>query len=144
MPHSYRSEVPCDPTVDAGILDFFETFYRISDTPGHHDAYVANFTDDATFILASKMGPFPEILATRQAMWAQVASRKHAPTKIFPFGGDSREFMLYGTVEFVFKDGRHGELPWAARAVMDNSTGKWLMSFYQVYLDTGGGVYDKR
>jgi hypothetical protein len=30
----------------------------------------------------------------------------HTPLKIFPFGPDSNEFMLYGTVAYTLKDGR--------------------------------------
>jgi hypothetical protein len=30
----------------------------------------------------------------------------HTPFKIFPFGSDSNEFMLYGTVAYTLKDGR--------------------------------------
>lgn len=54
MPYSYIFETPRIP-IDAGIIQFLEDFYRISDTPDAHDRYVDQFTPDATFILASKV-----------------------------------------------------------------------------------------
>lgn len=51
---SYQSEYPSGVSVDPEIVQFFEDFYRISDTPGAHDQYVDLFTSDATFKLASK------------------------------------------------------------------------------------------
>ena len=70
-------------------------------------------------------------------MWEKVSSRKHSPTQIFPFGPHADELMLYGTVEYSFKDGRQGGVPWAARGkVVKDDGGKYRMSFYQVYLDS--------
>ena len=67
-------------------------------------------------------------------MWSKVSSRKHNPIKVFPFGPGSDEVMLYGTVEYGFKAGGSGALPWAARAHMVKEGGDYKMSFYQVYL----------
>jgi hypothetical protein len=47
-----------------------------------------------------------EILALRKGMWEKVTSRQHRPLKIFPFGSESDELMVYGTVDYVFKDGK--------------------------------------
>lgn len=46
----FPTGVKVRPDVEAFIVDFF----RLSDTPGQHDEYVDKFTEDATFILASK------------------------------------------------------------------------------------------
>lgn len=54
MSHSYKSQYPSGVEVDPAVIEFFEKFYRVSDTPGAHDEYVDMFTKDATFILASK------------------------------------------------------------------------------------------
>lgn len=54
MAYAYTFETPRIP-IDAGIIQFFEDFYRISDTPDAHDTYIDQFTPDATFILASKV-----------------------------------------------------------------------------------------
>lgn len=76
-----------------------------------------------------------EIKATREAMWAKVASRKHTPTKVFPFGQNAEEVMLYGTVAFEFKAGGGAEVDWAGRAQLEKSAdGKYRLKFYQVYL----------
>lgn len=47
-----------------------------------------------------------EILNIRKGLWEKVASRLHRATKIFPYGEDADEVMLFGTVEYVLKDGR--------------------------------------
>lgn len=71
----------------------------------------------------------------REGMWTAVASRAHHPTKIFPFGSNANEVMIYGTVDYELKDGREVKaLPWAARANLVEEEGKTKMSFYQVYL----------
>lgn len=53
MAHSYAFETP-DVSLDQGIIDFFQSFYAISDTPGNHPTYVDQFAEDATFIVAGK------------------------------------------------------------------------------------------
>lgn len=53
MSHSYTSHYP-DVPIDDGIVKFFESFYKISDTPDAHEKYASQFTKDATFVLASK------------------------------------------------------------------------------------------
>jgi len=77
-----------------------------------------------------------EILSLRHGMWTAIASRSHSPTKIFPFGPNSTEVMIYGTVEFVFKEGGQASKDWAARAELVKADGGWKLGFYQVYLDT--------
>lgn len=69
-------------------------------------------------------------------MWTAVDSRKHAVPKIFPFGNNADEFMLYGTVDLTLKNGGSASLEWAGRAkvVKSATDGKLRMSFYQVYL----------
>jgi len=39
-------------------------------------------------------------------MWAAVAGRLHTPFKIYSFGDNSHDIMLFGTVEYTFKDGK--------------------------------------
>jgi hypothetical protein len=75
-----------------------------------------------------------EILALRKGMWEKVASRKHKAIKIFPFGPDSNECMLYGTVQYGLKVGGESGVDWAARAHLVKDGGKVKMDFYQVYL----------
>jgi hypothetical protein len=67
-------------------------------------------------------------------MWEKVASRKHKATKIFPFGPNSDEVMLYGTVQYGLKAGGESGLEWAARAHLVKEDGRVKMDFYQVYL----------
>jgi hypothetical protein len=144
---SYKSQIPQSPPLNPAYTSFFESFYAISDTPTAHDKYVDQFTADATVIMASKRcAGRDEILALRKWMWAKVESRKHRPTKIYPFGDGADEVMLYGVVEYVMKEGmRTVNVDWAARAVLvEDGEGVVRMSFYQVYLvsfcSTGASV----
>lgn len=67
-------------------------------------------------------------------MWEKVASRKHKAVKIFPFGPNSDEVMLYGTVQYGLKAGGESGIDWAARAHLVKDGGRVKMDFYQVYL----------
>ncbi|CAD6579875.1 MAG: hypothetical protein ASARMPRED_009282 [Alectoria sarmentosa] len=144
----YQSSYPTVPQVPSSLRQFFETFYRISDTPEAHDKYVGCFTKDAVIIMASaKVEGSDGVLSLRHKMWSAVSSRSHHPTKIFPFAPVSEseaEVMLYGTVEYGLKEGGSDGKDWAARALLVNSgsegevggLGGWRLKFYQVYLDT--------
>ena len=71
----------------------------------------------------------------RHGMWEKVASRSHKPTKIYSFGPDSEDVMLFGTVDYELKDGkRASDIEWAARAQFSSLDGQPKMNFYQVYL----------
>ena len=67
-------------------------------------------------------------------MWEHVASRSHKPLKIFPFGPNADEVMLYGTVLYGLKNGKSNEITWAARAHLVKDGGDLKMDLYQVYL----------
>lgn len=45
--HSYSSAYPPEIPVLSGIKEFFEEFYRISDTPGEHENYADFFAEGA-------------------------------------------------------------------------------------------------
>jgi hypothetical protein len=67
-------------------------------------------------------------------MWTHVSSRTHQVSKVFPFGRNAKEVMLYGTVVYETKNGRSLSVDWAARAHLVKSTESLKMDFYQVYL----------
>ena len=67
-------------------------------------------------------------------MWEHVASRQHTPVKVFPFGANADEVMLYGTVAYGLKSGKSNVVDWAARAHLVEEDATMKMDFYQVYL----------
>lgn len=154
MDHSYNYSNICPSGAQMGeVTRFFEEFFRISDTPDVHEQYTRNFAENATFILASNTSKGREgenlisiyflnhadtcieILQTRTGMWSAVVSRRHTVHKIFPFGNNTNEVMLYGHVAYDLKNGGHSEKDWAARAVLTKSPDESLqLEFYQVYL----------
>ncbi|GAB7365479.1 hypothetical protein MBLNU230_g6552t1 [Neophaeotheca triangularis] len=139
----YQATLPSDNSVKPEIAKYFETFYKISDTPDAHDLYTEQFTKDATLIMATSVSKgSDEILTKRKSMWEKVSARSHKPIKIFPFpsssSGGGEEVMLYGTVDYVLKDGgKNVSVDWAARAHLVEQAAELKMDFYQVYLDTG-------
>ncbi|KAF2680328.1 hypothetical protein K458DRAFT_434437 [Lentithecium fluviatile CBS 122367] len=133
---SYMSEYPPIP-FDPAYKKFFEDFYATSDTPDAHSKYVEQFTPDATLVMASKKATgSEEILALRRGLWEKVTSRVHKPLKIFPYGPNSDEVMLHGTVRYELKAGGKSSVDWAAYAHLVKIDGGVKMDFYQVYLDT--------
>ncbi|KAE8451295.1 hypothetical protein EG329_004460 [Mollisiaceae sp. DMI_Dod_QoI] len=137
QPHTYASKSPPGIQVDSGIKQFFEEFYKISDTGTEeaHELYADSFVKDGIIIMGIKIGRGrDEILQIRKGLWEKVASRLHRPLKIFPFGENADEVMLYGTVAYTLKDGRKADIDWSARANMVNDGGKWKLKYYQVYL----------
>ncbi|KAL9076665.1 MAG: hypothetical protein Q9157_003582 [Trypethelium eluteriae] len=132
---SYVADVPTGIPFDPQIRRFFEEFYAVSDSPTEHERYANHFTPDATVIMASnKFQGTSDILQMRKFMWERVATRLHRPEKIFPFGMSSDESMLYGTVDYVFKDGNEATTEWAAHAHFRKTEQGLKMDFYQVYL----------
>lgn len=49
----YKSSYPSTPEVPPSLRQYFEAFYKISDTPEAHEGYVDCFTKDAIVIMAS-------------------------------------------------------------------------------------------
>lgn len=70
----------------------------------------------------------------RKGMWEKVAKRSHKPVKIYSFGPESQECMLYGTVDYELKDGKSVNVEWSARSHFAKEDGELKMDFYQVYL----------
>ncbi|APA10212.1 predicted protein [Sclerotinia sclerotiorum 1980 UF-70] len=139
--HTYKSVYPDGIQVQEGIKEFWEGFYGVSDLEGEeeegHLVYADQFTEDAVLVMGVKrVRGREEILAFRKSMWEKVASRLHTVHKIFSFGQDSTEVMLFGNVAYGLKDGRKADVEWAGRAKLVQEGGKWKLGFYQVYLDS--------
>ncbi|CZT16843.1 uncharacterized protein RCC_02678 [Ramularia collo-cygni] len=133
----YSASVPSDNQVKPAIASFFEQFYQTSDSPTGHEQYADAFTKDAKLIMGlNEVSGREAIIKLRHAMWEKVAKRSHNPTKIFSFGANSNDVMLYGTVGYELKDGKSTTVDWAARAHFVEDGGSLKMDFYQVYLDS--------
>jgi hypothetical protein len=113
----------------------------MSDNPNVHEEYARSLTDTATVIMDTKcvdgykdvcfpsLGPIlassvlfmdvPQILQFRHSLWSgPIKTCKHSISKIFPFDDNSNEIMLYGTVDYVLKNGKDVMVDWACRAVL--------------------------
>jgi hypothetical protein len=156
MSSQYTASVPSGDLVKPEIVAFYEKFYEISDTASAHEQYADSFTKDGKLIMASNETTGREgtlvllarsvrspmslrnrtcIVKMRHGMWEKVSKRSHKPAKIFTFGKDSGEVMLYGTVDYILKDGKSAtDIEWAARAHLVKEDGRLRMDFYQVYL----------
>ena len=67
-------------------------------------------------------------------MWEKVQSRIHRPLKIFPYGPNANEVMLFGTVQYGLKTGGQSSVDWAAYAHLKKIDGSVKMDFFKVYL----------
>ena len=135
---TYKGSLPHAVKYDRKLPDFFERFYAISDDPSEdaHEKYAGSLTDDATLIMGIKEAKgYDNILEFRKGLWSgPVKKRLHTLQKIFPFGDMADEVMLYGTVDYVLKNGKDLTVNWAGRALMVEEHGKLKMKFYQVYM----------
>jgi len=137
---SYKGETPASLPLDPRIPAFFTNFYAVSDDPSSeaHRAYAGALTRTATLVMGSRtVSGYDDIYQLRVSLWSgPVVKRKHTLYKIFPFGKDSNEVMLYGKVEYALKNGKDVTVDWAGRALMVEEEGELKMSLYQVYLDS--------
>ncbi|EXJ82157.1 hypothetical protein A1O1_08226 [Capronia coronata CBS 617.96] len=135
---TYKGQTPASVPVDPRIVSFFENFYALSDNPTTHEEYVQTLTADADYIMGTKkVKGRDDILTARKGLWSgPVKTRKHKLEKIFPFGKDSNEVMVYGSVDYGLKNGKEVSVEWAGRAIFVEEQGTLKMSFYQVYLDS--------
>lgn len=71
-----------------------------------------------------------------EGMWNGVPKRLHRPKKVFPFGKDSKEVVIVGSVEYWADDGSHNTQDMSAHAKYkrDAKTGKVVMESLQVWL----------
>ncbi len=58
QPHTYASKSPPGIQLDSGIKQFFEEFYKISDTGTEeaHELYADSFVKDGIIIMGIKIG----------------------------------------------------------------------------------------
>lgn len=133
---TYTGSTPPSVSLDPRIVPFFERFYAVSDSPTAHTEYVDSFIPDADFVMGSKTTRgYDGILDLRKSLWSgPIVRRKHHLYKIFPFGPDSLEVMVYGKVEYGLKNGKEIEVQWAGRAVLEEYQGGLRFRHYQVYL----------
>lgn len=133
---TYTGSTPPSVSLDPRIVPFFERFYTVSDSPTAHTEYADSFVPDADFVMGIKTtSGYDGILELRKGLWTgPIVRRKHHLYKIFPFGPDSLEVMVYGKVEYGLKNGKEIEVQWAGRAVLEDYQGGLRFRHYQVYL----------
>lgn len=135
---TYKGETA--PQVPSKVASFYEGFYAISDKsdPSTHTQYADSFTKDATLVMGIKtVQGYDNILELRKGLWAgPVISRLHTLERIYAFGDDGMDVMLYGNVKYGLKNGKSVYVDWAGRAKLVEDGGDIKMKFYQVYLDS--------
>jgi hypothetical protein len=137
---NYIAAVPQNVKLDPKVANLFANFYTTSDNPSEklHADYANSFTSDATLIMGLReVQGYDAILELRKSLWAgPVKTRLHTLHKIFPFGDDANEIMLYGHVDYELKNGKDVSVNWAGRAQVVDEGGHLKMKFYQVYSDS--------
>lgn len=80
---------------------------------------------------------YDEILSLRKGLWSgPVVSRLHTLERIYAFGEDGLDVMVYGNVKYGLKNGKEVVVDWAGRAELVEGKEGVKMKFYQVYLDS--------
>lgn len=80
----------------------------------------------------------------RISLWEKISARSHRPLRIYPFGNNAREVMIFGDVEYEFRAGGKGGLQWTARGTMETTDdGRVVWRDYQVFMDTAAQVARK-
>jgi hypothetical protein len=69
-------------------------------------------------------------------MWASVSSRRHT-FECFTNPAQTKTYLLQGTVEYGFKDGKKGHMEWVAKAYFEGKGQARRLGFYQVFLHAG-------
>ena len=135
---TYKATFPPSIKLDTRIPAFFERFYAVSDTNSEecHTQYANSLTKEGTLIMGIKeVQGYDSILEFRKGLWTgPVKTRLHTLDRIYPFGDNSNEVMLYGHVDYSLKNGKDITVNWAGRANMVEEGGDLKMKFYQVYL----------
>ncbi|KAB5576486.1 putative fungal-specific transcription factor [Coniochaeta sp. 2T2.1] len=117
--------------------DWFKAFYAVSDDGTAHEAYPSFFTEDSKLIMGDKVAVGrQEILNLRTDMWTAVSSRHHT-FEFFTNPSLPDTYLLQGTVDYEFKDGRKGHTAWVAKAVFQGEGKARRLGFYQVFLNAG-------
>lgn len=130
--------------VSSSVASFIKDFYRLSDDGSAHEGYTKSFAYSANDFLF-QIGPMKpakssdEILEWRRKGWEHIATRKHTVYNVFSKaqGDDGKEYMLYGLVEYVKKDGDKAAASWGGRMVFDSSSlekGDPKLAYYKVWI----------
>jgi hypothetical protein len=69
-------------------------------------------------------------------MWSAISSRRHT-YEYFTNPAQPDTYLLQGHVAYGFKDGKTGEMGWAAKAVFEGEGKERRLGFYQVFLGAG-------
>ena len=137
---TYKGATPSNPQVDPRVVEFYENFYRVSDDPSDqaHIEYVDSLTKDGTLVMGTKKATgYDNLMDLRKGLWSgPIKTRKHTLKQIFPFGDNSKNVMLHGSVDYGLKNGKAVTVEWAGRAELVEEGGKLKMKVYQVYLDS--------
>lgn len=137
---TYKGATPSNPKVDPRVVEFYENFYRVSDDPSEqaHVEYADSITKDGTLSMGTKKATgYDNIMELRKGLWSgPIKTRKHTLKQIFPFGDNSKNVMLHGSVDYGLKNGKSVTVEWAGRAELVEEGGHLKMKEYQVYLDS--------
>ncbi|KAJ5935967.1 hypothetical protein N7454_005265 [Penicillium verhagenii] len=119
---------------DSTFKKFLDLFYLLTDAPTEDAKYVECFTANAVVSVGATVIKGREgIRALRASMWETVKKRRHQPKQVFPLGPNSNVAMIYGVVDYVFKDESCKTVEWAAKCDFVRLDRVYL-DRYQVFL----------
>lgn len=122
--------------VNPRIIACLEQFYRIADNNDLIDEFADCYTPTGTLISGKQkaVGRAEILVARKKAVTGpHIVWRRHRAGRIFQFGKDSGEIMVYGVADYKLTNGKEVPMEWASRGILVEHEGKMKLDFYQTY-----------
>ncbi|KAJ4322519.1 hypothetical protein N0V84_004765 [Fusarium piperis] len=141
--------------LDDAVHRFLDEYFKLSDIRERTTEYVNMFTDDARFILGSQPSEGTtgemrileasiskdlteqEITAAMETLWATISWRKHMIRNASPYGNNSGQVEIHGSVDLELLDGQKKTLIFTSRGHLTPVDSEWGYKWdsYQVFID---------
>ncbi|KAI9154747.1 hypothetical protein HJFPF1_07304 [Paramyrothecium foliicola] len=117
------------------IKEFLTEFYRLSDTPEEHEAWINSFTSDAFIqIGAQKAEGAAEIRKLRGWMWEVLKESKHTVSKIFLSSeAGEPEIAIFGNGRFSLTSGADIDGTFAGHVAFRRLGDELKIAIYNIY-----------
>ncbi|BDD62600.1 hypothetical protein MPDQ_007312 [Monascus purpureus] len=105
-------QYPDNVQIHEDIKGLIGRYYAAFDTCGGQDECAQCFAEDAVITAPNgvQIHGREAVRSLHQKSWASLSRRLHRPTKMFPFGNQSTEFVIIGTAEVWEKEGKYSKM----------------------------------
>ncbi|CAF9926818.1 MAG: hypothetical protein GOMPHAMPRED_004235 [Gomphillus americanus] len=98
--------------------------------------FAQTFTEDGIYEVAETQSVGPDaIIAFREKFFKDVPHRDHPVVKVFTYGPDDKNLMIYGNVGVELPEGTKHSKEWAGRyEIVDTGSGGLKFKYVQVFV----------